>query len=108
VLTAQQLVLAFLQLVWERAAESLEPWIKRARASGVAEQVEFANGLGRDRAAVEAALRYKWSNGITEGHVNRLKMLKRTAYGRPSFALFRQRGQQPAEDAPLHCLRPVL
>jgi len=91
VLTAQQLVLAFLQLVRERAMESLEPWIERARASGLPELVEFAKGLVRDRAAVEAALQYKWSNGITEGHVNRLKMIKRTAYGRATFRLLRQR-----------------
>jgi transposase len=45
----------------------------------------------RDRAAIEAALTYRWSNGITEGHVNRLKMIKRTAYGRASFGLLRQR-----------------
>lgn len=74
VLIAQQLVLAFLQLVRERAAESLEPWIERARASGLPELVEFAKGLVRDRAAVEAALRCKWSNSITEGHVNRLSI----------------------------------
>lgn len=91
VLTAQELVLAFLQLVRKREPASLEPWIERARASGVAELVEFAKGLVRDRSAVEAALRYEWSNGITEGHVNRLKMIKRTAYGRASFALLRQR-----------------
>jgi len=91
VLVAKQFVVAFLQLVQKREAESLEPWIKTARASGVPELVEFAKGLVRDRAAVEAALRYKWSNGITEGHVNRLKMIKRTAYGRASFRLLRQR-----------------
>jgi transposase len=91
VLIAQQLVVAFLQLVRKREPESLEPWIEKARASGVAELVEFAKGLIRDRAAVEASLRYKWSNGLTEGHVNRLKMIKRTAYGRASFALLRQR-----------------
>lgn len=45
----------------------------------------------RDQDAVTAALRYKWSNGVTEGQVNRLKMIKRTAYGRASFKLLRQR-----------------
>ena len=53
--------------------------------------MELANGIVRDRGGVESALRYKWSNGITEGHVNRLKMIKRTAYGRASFTLLRQR-----------------
>ena len=62
VLAAQQLVLAFLQMVRKREAESLEPWIERARASGLPELVEFAKGIVRDCAAVEAALRYEWSN----------------------------------------------
>ena len=91
VLAAQQLVLAFLQLVRKREAGSLESWLATARESGLPELVEFAKGLVHDRAAVEAALQYKWSNGITEGHVNRLKMIKRTAYGRASFTLLRQR-----------------
>jgi transposase len=77
--------------VRKQEPESVEPWIEKARASGLPELVEFAKGIARDRAAVEAALRYEWLNGITEGHVNRLKMIKRTAYGRASFTLLRQR-----------------
>jgi transposase len=62
-----------------------------ARQWRFARYVEFAKGIVRDRAAVEGALQYRWSNGVTEGHVNRLKMIKRTAYGRASFELLRQR-----------------
>lgn len=32
-----------------------------------------------------------WSNGQTEGQVNRLKLIKRTMYGRANFDLLRQR-----------------
>jgi transposase len=88
---AQQLVLAFLQLVRNRVPESLAPWLARAQASRLPELVEFARGIVRDQDAVTAALRYAASNGITEGHVNRLKMIKRTAYGRASFELLRKR-----------------
>lgn len=88
---AQQLILAFLQLVRNRAPETLEPWLARAQASRLPELVEFARGIVRDHDAVAAALRYAASNGITEGHVNRLKMIKRTAYGRASFELLRKR-----------------
>ena len=31
----------------------------------------------------------EWSNGQTEGQVNRLKMLKRSMYGRAGFDLLR-------------------
>jgi transposase len=47
--------------------------------------------LRRDRAAVEAALAQAWSNGQTEGQVNRLKPIKRQMYGRARFDLLRQR-----------------
>jgi transposase len=69
----------------------LEPWLVTAQASGLPELVEFARGIVRDQDAVAAALRYAWSNGLTEGHVNRLKLIKRTAYGRASFELLRKR-----------------
>jgi transposase len=91
VLDAQQLVLVFLQLVRKREPASLELWIASAKASSLPELVEFAKGIVRDQDAVMAALEHEWSNGVTEGHVNRLKMIKRTAYGRASFKLLRQR-----------------
>lgn len=91
VVVAQQLIRAFLQMLKQRALASLEPWLASAQASGLPELEEFAKGIVRDQAAVTAALQYAASNGITEGHVNRLKMIKRTAYGRASFELLRKR-----------------
>ncbi|MBB9493060.1 transposase, partial [Escherichia coli] len=35
------------------------------------------------------------SNGVVEGYVNRLKMLKRQMYGRAGFELLRQRVMSP-------------
>ncbi len=51
----------------------------------------LSSKLGREREAVEAALREPWSNGQVEGHVSRLKFLKRQMHGRVSFELLRQR-----------------
>ena len=51
----------------------------------------FANGLRRDLDAVRRAFNSPWSNGQTEGHVNRLKLIKRQMYGRASFDLLRIR-----------------
>jgi transposase len=53
--------------------------------------VTFAEGLQREEPIIRAALEQPYSNGVTEGHVNRLKMIKRTAYGRASFELLRRR-----------------
>ena len=40
-----------------------------------------------DIQAVQNAVIETWSNGQTEGQINRLKMLKRAMYGRASVAL---------------------
>jgi transposase len=51
----------------------------------------FARGLQRDYAAVAAALEQPYSNGPTEGQVNKLKVVKRAMYGRAKFDLLRTR-----------------
>lgn len=88
---AQDLVLDFHALVSGRHPERLDPWLERCEGSGIGELVGFAQGLRRDYAAVHAALRYPWSQGPVEGHVNRLKTLKRQMYGRAGFDLLRRR-----------------
>ena len=52
---------------------------------------QFVSGIQRDEAAVRAALHFDWSNGQTEGQVNRLKTLKRQMYGRANIDLLRAR-----------------
>lgn len=81
------------QVIKKYDLASLAPWLVRAQASGLPELVEFARGIVRDQDAMTAALRYEASNGITEGHINRLKLIKRTADGRASFELLRKRVQ---------------
>ena len=51
----------------------------------------FAKGMLSDIEAVENAIRSEWSNGKVEGHVNRLKIIKRQMYGRASFELLRKK-----------------
>ena len=75
-------------------AKDLPPltvWLERAEASAQPEIRSFAPGLRRDHAAVEAAITSVWSNGQTEGQVNRLKALKRQMYGRAKLDLLRKR-----------------
>ena len=48
-------------------------------------------GIRSDYAAVQAAFSLEWSNGPVEGHVNRLKFIKRQGYGRASFDLLKRR-----------------
>lgn len=51
----------------------------------------FAKHLSRDQTAFLAALEQPWNNGPVEGHVHRLKRIKRSMYGRASFDLLRLR-----------------
>jgi len=79
----------FIGLLKERKATLLPDWLKRARESQVAELLSFANGIRRDYVAVQAACRLPWNNGMVEGHVNRLKFLKRQMFGRAHLDLLR-------------------
>jgi transposase len=88
---AGELAQGFIALVRERNHDALEPWVRQAERSNLPELCGFAVGLRRDWAAVSAGLELPWSNGQTEGQVNRLKLLKRQMYGRASFAFLRHR-----------------
>ena len=81
----------FLRMIRERQADHFDGWLKDADESGIMELRNFAQSLRGDYAPVKAALSSVWSNGQTEGGVNRLKMIKRTMYGRAGFALLRNR-----------------
>lgn len=58
---------------------------------GAKELRQFAQGIERDRSAVEAGSFRPESNGQTEGFVTRLKLIKREMYGRAKFDLLRLR-----------------
>lgn len=88
---AQELAQGFVAIVKERKVEQLRPWLIEATRSAIPEFVGFARGITEDLEAVRAALLYEWSNGETEGQVNRLKTIKRKMYGRAKFDLLRAR-----------------
>jgi transposase len=63
----------------------------KGEASSCPEIRGFAEGIRRDESAVQNAVTEPWSNGPVEGHVNRLKTIKRQMYGRAGFRLLRAR-----------------
>lgn len=81
----------FQQMVLEKRAEPFDDWLKEVETSDIPELKSWANGLLADEAAVRNALSSEWSNGQTEGQVNRLKTIKRQMYGRAKFDLLRAR-----------------
>ena len=89
--TAYPLVQQFGMMIRTRQVDVFDSWLADAEASGIPELRNFAVSLRRDYAAVRAALELPWSNGQTEGQVNRLKQIKRQMYGRAKLDLLRQR-----------------
>jgi len=82
----------FAAMVRGESCETLDSWIQRAWAPTVPRELRtFATGLKSDFDAVNAGLTTVWSNGLLEGQVNRLKLIKRQMYGRANFDLLRQR-----------------
>ena len=89
--TAYELSQDFLGILRERRAQDLKEWIRVAKSSHITELARFAKSVQQDYAAVYAACSLPWSQGQTEGQINRLKCLKRQMYGRAQFDLLRLR-----------------
>jgi transposase len=85
----RQIAHKFMQMIRNQSADEWDSWLETCCQSAVKELKNFAISLKRDEAAVYEAIRQPWSNGATEGHVNRLKFLKRQMYGRANFDLLR-------------------
>ena len=88
---ATELAEAFTALVRGREAAQLDTWLRQAERSAVAPLQRFAKRLRADYDAVHAAVSLDWSNGQTEGQINRLKTIKRQMYGRASLDLLGRR-----------------
>jgi len=63
---------ALARRVRERQDDRLDAWIQAAATSGFPDPRDFADGLLRDKAAVRAGLTLVWSQGQTEGQMNRV------------------------------------
>ncbi|WP_238241820.1 ISL3 family transposase, partial [Methylobacterium isbiliense] len=73
------------------AVAAFDTWLAEARSCGIRVVESFAASLDQDRAAVRAGLELPWSSGQAEGQINRLKLLKRSMYGRAKLDLLRHR-----------------
>jgi len=87
----QALIREFAEMLCHQHGERLPAWAEKAQASPVSELRGFAKGLRKDWAAVTAGLTLPYSSGAVEGHVNRIKMIKRQMYGRAKPDLLRKR-----------------
>ena len=82
---------AFRWFVKQRSVNDFDVWLDIADQSSIKDVRNFAKSIRSEYIFIRAALEHEWSNGQTEGQVNRLKFIKRQMYGRASFELLRQK-----------------
>jgi transposase len=76
-----ELVHEFQRMMQKRDMNKFADWLQAGENSKIPEFVNLAAGMKKDNDAIKAAFSSQWSNGQTEGQVNRLKLLKRLMYG---------------------------
>ena len=89
--TMRALAMRFNGILRGRRSDHLQAWIDDAIDTNLSPIMRFARTLHRDIGAVRNAIEMPWSNGQTEGQINRLKTLKRAMYGRAGPELLRAR-----------------
>ncbi|MEV6071887.1 transposase [Nocardia sp. NPDC052001] len=72
----------FATIMRELRGRELERWMAAVDSDDQPALHPFVRGLRGDQDAVTAGLTLPWSSGTVEGHVNRIKMLKRQMFGR--------------------------
>ena len=79
----------FKEVIFPKKVRKLSYWIKKAKKINVKELNSFITLIESDIEAVKNAIKYEYSNGLTEGFNNKTKVIKRVMYGRCSFDLLR-------------------
>jgi transposase len=88
---AYDLVQQFAQMLRTRTGEHLDAWLAQVQSSKLPELQSFAAGIEKDKDAVRAGLTWWINNGMVEGQVTKLKLIKRQGYGKAGFPLLRKR-----------------
>jgi transposase len=88
---AYELVQQFAHMLRTRTGEHLDAWLNKVASSKLSELQAFATGIEKDKDAVRAGLTWWVNNGMVEGQVTKLKLIKRQGYGRAGFPLLRKR-----------------
>jgi transposase len=89
--TLYDIVQSFKEILSTKRVDELDKWIESAAEHNIDEINSFINGINSDLDAVKNAIRYDYNNGLAEGSINKLKVIKRIMYGRCSFNLLRNK-----------------
>ena len=82
-------VSGFKQTLLGKKESELDKWLEETDSLEIDELSSFTNGIRRDIAAVKNAILLDYNNGLAEGSVNKLKVVKRIMYGRNSFEMLK-------------------
>jgi transposase len=82
-------VKSFRDILKNKDESRLKNWLTEVNRYDIRELNTFVRGIERDIEAVKNAIRSQYSNGIIEGVINKIKVIKRVMYGRCSFELLR-------------------
>ena len=75
----------------KQARDLMLEWIYAAQSSGLNEYVKCSNTMINWQYGILNSFDYPYTNGFTEGCNNKIKVLKRNAYGYRNFKRFRNR-----------------
>ena len=76
-------------MIFSKKPEELETWMDKTEKLHVPELDAFLNGLRLDMTAVKNAIALDYNNGLAEGSVNKIKVIKRIMFGRCGDDLLR-------------------
>ena len=86
-----EIVWAFRNLLTAKNPDELASWLEKAQSLKIREINSFVDGIKRDYEAVFNAIKFDYSNGLAEGKVNKLKLIKRIMYGRCCFSTLKSK-----------------
>jgi hypothetical protein len=81
------MVSEFKTLLKSRDTTSLDQWMEKYKRLNNIYIDKFMSGIESDKEAIQNAIISKYSNGIAEGKINKIKTVKRIMYGRAGFEL---------------------
>lgn len=85
------IVKEFKDIMFSKKEDKLDKWIDKTKKYKIPEMDSFINGIERDLEAVKNGIKYNYNNGLAEGSVNKIKVIKRIMYGRCNFNLLKQK-----------------
>lgn len=85
------IVKSFKEILFAKVPDKLDAWIEKAKQLNLSEVNSFIKGVLCDIEGVKNSIIYDYSNGLAEGSVNKIKVIKRIMYGRCKFETLRKK-----------------